>query len=66
MMGSRSMGVDIVDLLRLYARVVHGKLHRHGGAAAVLRRRRNMERVAGGSIAGQLGVNLRAPRLRVF
>jgi hypothetical protein len=46
--------------------VRHGNLHRARGAFAIGRRRGHMVGIGGKSVSGQLAINLRAARLRVF
>ena len=61
----RAVRVDVRDLVRVRAGVTERVAHDAERAVAVLRRRGDVVRVAGHPVAGDLGVDRRAARLRV-
>ena len=60
------MRVDVIDIIRLYFRILHGGNHRFAGALAVFGRRRDVVGIAAHAEAQQLGVDRCASRLRVL
>ncbi len=61
-----AVGVDVVDVGRVDARMADRRLHGAEAAVAVLGRRGDVVGVAGEAIADDLGVDLRAARLGVL
>src|SRR5579859_7101827 len=64
---SRStMGVDVIHLVRIYARITHGIYHPAGRALSIFAWSRNVVRIGAHTIPGQLAINPGAPCLRVL
>ena len=65
-MGTGSMCIDVIDLLRLCACLLHRKLHRHPGSLSVFCRRRNMVRISRCPVSDNFCINSGSPLFRML
>ena len=65
-MGTRSMRIDVIDLLRFHIRFLHCQLHCHTRALSVFCRRSDVICVACCAVSDKFCINMRASCLRML